>query len=534
MRNRAWLKLLALLFGFVIVAAACGGDDETEAGGTDDASTEEAGDSTEEAAEDDGETGGQVDQDAAQEALEESAEADAGDAADVPASIDDWKALWAEERQGLVDEITAAGYGLGDDGVLTGPGGFTLDTSSCPADWSDTEGVEGGTVKIGHTTALSGNLAAYGNIAAGMETYFDLINADGGIGGSTVDLIVKDDAYVADQTIEFVAELLQSDKPFAINTLGSPNTFAVYNTLNEACVPQPQVMTGHQAWGDPDNHPWTTGLQMSYATESLLWGEWIAQNFDEAVKVGALVMDNDFGLAYEQGFADYAENNPDVVSELEIVRHDPAAATLTNEITTLTNFEPDVFISMTAGNPCLLAIQEAGRSGLIETAEALFTPSVCKTIASFMEPAGDAADGWWIVGGGVKDITDPQWDDDAWVQWVIEEIENAGLDPEISLYGEGFHRAWALEQALLIANDLPGGLTRTNFVLAQRATSNMTNPMLLSGISFGMSGSEDAYYVEGSEIARFDAAEQTWVQQGAVIDLSGQSPNCAWVAGEGC
>ena len=34
-------------------------------------------------------------------------------------------------------------------------------------------------------------------------------------------------------------------------------------------------MTGHQAWGDPDNNPWTTGLQLSYATESLLWGSWI-------------------------------------------------------------------------------------------------------------------------------------------------------------------------------------------------------------------------------------------------------------------
>ena len=27
---------------------------------------------------------------------------------------------------------------------------------------------------------------------------------------------------------------------------------------------------------------------------------------------------------------------------------------------------------------------------------------------------------------------------------------------------------------------------------------------------------------------------QTWEKIGAVIDLSGQSPNCAWVPGEGC
>ena len=144
------------------------------------------------------------------------------------------------------------------------------------------------------------------------------------------------------------------------------------------------VWTGHQAWGDPEGHPWTTGMQISYATESLLWGSWIDQNFDEPVKVAALVMDNDFGLAYEQGFADYAANNPDVISEVEFVRHDPVAATLTNEMTTLAAEEPDVFISMTAGNPCLLAIQEAFRAGLTETASATFTPSVCKAVASYM------------------------------------------------------------------------------------------------------------------------------------------------------
>lgn len=529
MRNRALLRLLALLFGFVVVAAACGSDGDTEAGGTDETTDETAAET-----EDDGETGGQVDEDAAQAALDEAESEEAMGAGEAPATMEEWQALWAEERKAIVDDLVAGGYGLGDDGILTGPAGFTLDTNDCPADWSNTEGAEGGTIKIGHTTAQSGALAAYGNIAVGMTTYFDLVNGEGGVGGEDIDLIVKDDAYVADQTIELVAELLQSDKPFAVVTLGSPNTFAVYNTLNEDCVPQPQVQTGHQAWGDPVNHPWTTGLQMSYATESLLWGSWIAQNYDEPVKVGALVMDNDFGLAYEQGFADFADKNPDVVSELEIVRHDPAAATLTNEVTTLAAFEPDVFISMTAGNPCLLAIQEAGRAGLTETASALFTPSVCKSIASYMEPAGDTADGWWIIGGGIKDNTDPQWADDAWINYINTELEAAELDPAISLYGEGFHRGWAMEQILKIAADLPDGLTRTNLILAQRGLTHMTDPMLLDGIGFGMNGNEDAYYIEGSEIAQFNAADQTWVQQGGVIDLSGQSPPCPWVAGSGC
>ena len=49
-----------------------------------------------------------------------------------------------------------------------------------------------------------------------------------------------------------------------------------------------------------------------------------------------------------------------------------------------------------------------------------------------------------------------------------------------------------------------------------------------------MNGNSDAYFIEGSDISKFDGANQTWVQQGGTIDLSGLSPNCAWVAGEGC
>jgi branched-chain amino acid transport system substrate-binding protein len=522
---------LALLFGFAVVVAACGSDDDTEAGSSDD-----DGETTETtAAEDDGETGGAASQDETDEAMAEAAEGGGEEEVALPTTLDEWEALWATEREGIVNAIVDGGYGLGDDGVLTGPGGFTLDTNNCPSDWSNTEGIEDGVLKVAMTIAQSGTLAAYGNIATGTDAYFEYLNENGGIDGLEIEFIIKDDGYVADLTIEFVAELLQADKPFFISTLGSPNTFAVYNTLNDACVPQPQVLTGHQAWGDPEFHPWTTGLQMSYATESLLWGSWIDQNFDEPVKVAALVMDNDFGLAYEQGFAEYAESNPDVISEVEFVRHDPAAATLTNEITTLAAEEPDVFISMTAGNPCLLAIQEAARAGITETADAVFTPSVCKAVASYMAPAGDAADGWYIIGGGIKDNTDPQWEDDPWVSFVNEQLEERGLDPEISLQGEGFgNRGWTFEQTLRIAAALPDGLTRTNLILAQRGMTSMTHPMLLSGIGFGMNGNEDAYFIEGSDISVFSAEAQTWNKEGDVIDLSGLSPNCNWVPGEGC
>ena len=79
------------------------------------------------------------------------------------------------------------------------------------------------------------------------------------------------------RTIPLVDELLDNEKVFAMWTLGSPNTMKTYDKLNQRCVPQPFSMTGHPAWGDPVNHPWTTGLQLAYNTESVLWGAFVEQ-----------------------------------------------------------------------------------------------------------------------------------------------------------------------------------------------------------------------------------------------------------------
>ena len=517
-------KLLSLLFALALVASACGGGDDVAEG--------EDGEETEAEL-----AGGGIDDEAAEEALSSStteAMEDEEEAMEEAASLDELEAQWAEARATVVETLSSGDYGVGDDNILRGPGDFEVDLNECPADWADDAGLDG-SIKIGHTTAQSGNLAAYGNIANGMEVYFDYVNENGGIAGLDLELVVKDDGYVATQTIELVDELIQSEDPFVVTTLGSPNTLAVYDTLNENCIPQPFVMTGHPAWGDPVNHPFTTGLQMSYSTEAVFWGNWIKNNMADQlpVKVGGLVMDNDFGLAYQDSFQKWADQNPDVVAEFQPVPHDPAAPTITNEMTTLAAGDPDVFISMTAGNPCLLAVQEAANSGLTGGDTVLFAPSVCKDPNAYMIPAGEAAEGWLIVGGGIKATTDPQYADDPYIQFVNETLDAAGLDTSVGLYGTGFSQyGWAHVEALRIAADLEGGLTRTNLLLALRGM-DVVHPLTLDGISFSANGVNDAYYIEGSEISIYDAANESWIQQGDAIDLNGSSPNCVW-SDEGC
>jgi hypothetical protein len=150
-----------------------------------------------------------------------------------------------------------------------------------------------------------------------------------------------------------------------------------------------------------------------------------------------------------------------------------------------------------------------------------------------MAPAGDAADGWYIVGGGVKDSTDPQYESDPFISWMNNTIEQQGLDPAISLYATGFGQyGWTHVEAMRIAAELDGGLNRTNMMLALRAL-DLQHPLLLDGIEFEADGLNDSYLIEGSEISQFSAGEQSWIQQGDIIDLNGQSANCNWIAGAG-
>ncbi|MEE3257456.1 MAG: ABC transporter substrate-binding protein [Actinomycetota bacterium] len=537
--RRGISRILALLLVFAMIAASCGSDDDGSSGsdssGTSDTASSASSSDSDEAAEEEEEVTGSL----SQEDVEEAIEADDEEEAEEPEVTFDRstiEGIWEEaayNRQQMVDKITAkmdAGeWGIGDDNVLRGPAGFEIDLNDCPDDWSNTHGITSNQIRIGHTTVMSGNLAAYGSLATGWESLLRYTNDTGGVDGKDVELIIKDDGYVAAQTIEFVDELIESSNVFAILTLGSPNTLAVYDKINEECIPHPFVMTGHPAWGDPEIHPWTTGLHMSYSTEAVLWGTWIKNNLADKlpVKVAGLVMDNDFGLAYEIGFELYAHANPDVVSEYLPVRHDPAAPTLTNEVTTIAAFDPDVFISMTAGNPCLLAIQEVEASGLLARLDAAFTPSVCKAIAAYMKPAGMAADKWYVVGGGNKDSTDPKYADEPFISFINSTLTDHGLDPNISLYAAGYSYGYPHTEMLRVAAELPGGLTRTNFILAVRNIA-IYHPQIMDGITTGLNGAADGYFVEGSDFSQFDATEQTWNQVGDILDLDGGTPNCKW------
>jgi branched-chain amino acid transport system substrate-binding protein len=516
----------AALVGLSLVAAACGGDD--------------GGGAATDATVDEGVRQGVDD------AIKSPSGADGTASTMAPArSMEEYEQRWADQRAAVVQKIKDNKWGLSADGkTVTGPDGFTIDLSKCPAGWSNTEGITDTEIKIGHTTALSGTLADYGNIPKAMNVFLEYDYGQGAFTDSAgknrrVNLVVKDDGYDAARTIPLVDELIDSERVFAAITLGSPNTMKTYDKLNQRCIPQPLSMTGHPAWGDPVNHPWTTGMQLAYNTEAVMWGAFIEQRIDElapdggTVTVAALVMNNDFGKSYDGGFKAWLAQSP-VKDRIDYQTEtiEPQTPTIKDPMTTLASKSPKVFIAMVAGTPCTQAIVEAAENGMKEEVEYNFQPSVCAA-SSFVGKDkvggdGSATNGWWIVNGGTKDPNSPAFDDDVIVKWYREQLTAKGIDYKSSgSLGSGYLFEWPLSQALQIAGQLEGGLNRTNLVVALRSM-DMIHPFLLDGIRFNMSGNKDPYFIEGGIYQKYDSAKQGWVDEGSPIELSGRSKPCAW------
>jgi ABC-type branched-subunit amino acid transport system substrate-binding protein len=455
-------------------------------------------------------------------------------AAALPASMPEWEALWEQERAAVVARIKENGWGVSADGsTLTGPEGFTVDLSGCVQGWSETTGLSDTEIKIGYPAALSGANAEAGNIANAHLALFQHYNDEGGFTDSTgksrtVTMILKDDGYDPARTIPLVDELVDSERVFAVETMGSPSTLRTYDRLNSSCVPHLLPASGHPALGDPVNHPWTTTSSISYATEAVIWGSFIEQRVEElggTVKVAAMRMNNDFGASYHAALQAYLDASPHKGS-IEYVSQtfEPTAAVLTDEMTTLAAEDADIFIAMSTGSSCSQMITEAAQNGMKEGVPYKFMSSACKATTP-VTTLGEDPDGWWAVGGGLKDLTIADYDDDPFVTEARQWITDAGFERSPS-FNLGVYYSWVIAQSLMIAGELDGGLTRTNLLLAMR-TIDMTHPMLLGGLKVQMDGNADAFLLEGSDISKWSSAEQSW-EQDSLLQLGAQTPNCAW------
>ena len=125
-------------------------------------------------------------------------------------------------------------------------------------------------IVVGQVAALSGPLAPTGkHMQAGVQLYFDAVNAEGGIHGATIRLVVKDDGYRSDETVRLARTLLKEAKPLAfIGFVGTGNVEKILDekVLSTAGIPLLAVRSGAASLVRR-NDPYLFMTRASYAAE---------------------------------------------------------------------------------------------------------------------------------------------------------------------------------------------------------------------------------------------------------------------------
>lgn len=440
----------------------------------------------------------------------------------------------AEISAAMTWNANAGIYGVDGNNWLHGPAGFRIDLNDCPVNWHDDTGITQDEIRIGLLLPKSGLRDYFGTIEEAMQTYIDWVNEHDPVAGRQIVLVSRDSAddparsaYDPNQNLgPLVDSLIKADEVFSVMTMTWATTLGAYERLGDECIPHPFSAGGHAAMGDPVHHPWTTGMTMSQTTEARLWGEWIAQKFSRVlpVKVAALVTDDELSRAYQDAFTSWTASRTDVVSDFLVMRPESDSRELDAEMSEIAVFGPDAFILMTAHYGWHWVIPPIHRSGLADVIESKNGVFIGASL-SYVDPLW--TDIWWTVGHAFKDTDDPAHRDEPFVGFMRE---NLGLYLDTTgfwLYDVGYRHIYPYVEALRIAATLPGGLTRTNFILAVRSL-DITHPLVVDGVRFAMNGNDDAFFIEGARFRQVDAEAEALKAAGPVIDINGQTPNCAW------
>lgn len=110
-------------------------------------------------------------------------------------------------------------------------------------------------ILIGQFAAQSGPAAELGKrMQLGILTYFDSVNAKGGVNGRMLKLVSRDDGYEPERAAAAAKALIEEDKVFAlVGSVGTPTTLAAVPAINAEGIPLIGPFTGAQALREPFN-----------------------------------------------------------------------------------------------------------------------------------------------------------------------------------------------------------------------------------------------------------------------------------------
>lgn len=185
-------------------------------------------------------------------------------------------------------------------------GALALGVAMAGAASAQTQGVTDTEVRIGINTDLSGIFAAFGAPATqAAQLYFDEVNANGGVHGRQIKLIVEDHGYQLPKSTSGLNKLVNRDKVFAMFLgVGTPMNIASFPLLESKQIPNVFPLTmARQLVADPIDYRYSPGA--SYYDQIRTGVSYLVEE-KGATNICAMFIPSDFGKEIQQGAMDEA------------------------------------------------------------------------------------------------------------------------------------------------------------------------------------------------------------------------------------
>ena len=146
-----------------------------------------------------------------------------------------------------------------------------------------TTGASAQDVKVGVVLPLTGGLAPVGKqVQAGIKMYMDKNGAS--VAGKKIDLIVKDDGGVPDNSKRLAQELIVNDKVAVIGSALTPSAMAIGPLSTQAKTANVVMVSGTSGVINPNN-PYMVRTSFTLGQQSGIIAEWAAKNGSKKVAI---------------------------------------------------------------------------------------------------------------------------------------------------------------------------------------------------------------------------------------------------------
>ena len=328
--------------------------------------------------------------------------------------------------------------------------------------------LEAGTITVGLLSDLTGPFSSLVQIiVAGHEAYWANVNANGGIGGMTVEVEAVDTAYDPPTHVQRYEELKDSVVAFGHST-GSPHTMAINPALQtDGILAIP--LTWYSGWSDPAINANLMHHGVPYCLESMNVIGYLKDTMgDDLATIAIASMPGDYGLDSHAGAAIAAQE-----LGLEVVYDGTGAinpadeATLTEVANGIVGSDADlVYVTTTPGafSTIFGAALQAGFQAVWSGAGPSYNPAFIAPDSPIAEAIAGMT--FWSSYYGVWGQDTPG------IQEATQLLTDSGVTQPVSAYFEGFVEAQIMHEALQAAYDA-GDMTQQGVLAAAKTLEDV-------------------------------------------------------------